>query len=129
VYCAATPGGVDADQIVDVHVLGSQPPPNVTEGPVLTIGQEHFASAGSLASISHCISRQLAHGASSGHDMWWKALLTFCREKVDVNVVPSGARSWHEENPNEKPLMTTHEQTAIMGSLADGSHGAVVQSA
>jgi hypothetical protein len=92
---------VAADQIVDVQVLESQLPPNVTEGPDLTIGQEHVARAGSLASISHGMSRQLAHGASSGHDMWWKASLTFCRENVETNVVPVGARSWHDEKPNE----------------------------
>jgi len=84
---------VAADQIVDVQVLAAQLPPNATEGPDLTIGQEHVARAGSLASISHGMSRQLAHGASSGHDMWWKASLTFSSEKVEINVVADGARS------------------------------------
>jgi len=35
-YCV-TPGGLVADQITDEHVLASQPPPKVKEGPLSTI--------------------------------------------------------------------------------------------
>jgi hypothetical protein len=61
----SSPSGA-ADQIVDVQVLVSHPPPNVDEGPVSTSRQGQVATAGLIATISHGTSSQFAQGVLSG---------------------------------------------------------------
>ena len=101
-YCAL-PGksGVAADQIVDVHVAVSQPPPNVSDSPVVTVTHWQCATAGLTGSISHSTSRQLAHGTPEGQLITPKLGLTLTVEKFDRTVLPDCARSVQDLNPTE----------------------------
>src|SRR5262249_18718481 len=58
-----------------------------------------------------------------------KLALTLTVENADRTLFPACARSGQGLNPTEKPLTTTQSHTEMLGSLVDGTHGAVVHSA
>src|SRR3982074_1954469 len=99
----ALPGrsGVAADQMIDVHVAVSQPPPKVSDSPVLTVRHWQCATAGLCGSISHSTSKQLAQGTPVGQVITPKLGLTLTVENADLTVLPRCARSVQDLNPTE----------------------------